>query len=675
MVALSSLGGAGWQFFDANGDPLSGGKLYSYAAGTSTPATTYTSNTGLTANANPIILDSAGRVPNEIWLTNATSYKFVLASSTDVIIWTKDHIPGIFADQILNATSIDYDPPFTGAVTSNYTVADKLSQYASIKDFGAVGDGVTDDSAKFTAANNANTTLVVTEGDYAIASNITMSIPVVMEEGARLIIPSGVTVTFDNGFEAGVYQTFSVSGTGEVVFNWTKLRQGYPEWWGATTGGADCYPAIMACLKACQTTFLHPGDYWVNTTVRMIYQHRWLIGSGSTYNDDPNTVTRLIVNSNSQYGLQVGPDTQPATINSFPQENVVQDLYIVRAAAPLISSACVGLQIQWTLRARIKNVKVAEHMIGIRAFGTVYLRVDDCESVRASAGTGGGTDYWRGFWVDGGASIGAAGGNASIYVYRCSAGCNIAALQTGDSIGFYLDQKFTDAFLDWPETVNCYVGINVTGTAAVGNTYANTDLHINNAIMDQYHHAGIFISNVAESGSVAVNNPYCGPATDARASLWVSNSPAAVTILNGQLVHGGAPNVQPIIIDTSTGVQILGVMVLETGSTYPAVGLSNANNCRIQPTLKNRSVTGQAAVQLTNTCTANYIAPTVMGKASAFTIGIQVVGTSDARNEYNCSAIDSTCINGGSANKLTRNGVQITATGLTGSNLASGVMT
>lgn len=137
MVALSSLGGAGWQFFDANGVPLSGGKLYTYAAGTTTPAVTYTSNTGVTPHANPIILDSAGRVSEEIWLPDAVSYKFILATSTDVVVWTKDYVPGIFADRVLNADEIEYDPPFSGARTSGYTVEDKLAEYLSVLDFGS----------------------------------------------------------------------------------------------------------------------------------------------------------------------------------------------------------------------------------------------------------------------------------------------------------------------------------------------------------------------------------------------------------------------------------------------------------------------------------------------------------------------------------------------------------
>ena len=96
-VNLSPVAGAAAQFFDNSGQVLTGGKLYTYDAGTTTPAPTYTSSSGVTAQPNPIILNAAGRVPDsgEIWLSDSVSYKFVLKDANDVLIGTYDNLVGI----------------------------------------------------------------------------------------------------------------------------------------------------------------------------------------------------------------------------------------------------------------------------------------------------------------------------------------------------------------------------------------------------------------------------------------------------------------------------------------------------------------------------------------------------------------------------------------------------
>lgn len=175
-VNLSALGGAGQQFFDNNGNVLTGGKLYSYASGTTTPKTTYTSISGLTAHANPIVLDSGGRVATgEIWLTANESYKFVLKTSTEVIIATWDNITGVNGTGLAtNADLVEYDPPFTGSVAT--TVQNKLAQYVSVLDFGAVGDGVTNDTAAFASAFSfcisENRNLYIPSGHYICSVTI-----------------------------------------------------------------------------------------------------------------------------------------------------------------------------------------------------------------------------------------------------------------------------------------------------------------------------------------------------------------------------------------------------------------------------------------------------------------------------------------------------------------------
>jgi hypothetical protein len=119
-VNLSPLGGAAAQFFTNTGAVLTGGKLYTYAAGTTTPAVTYTTAAGNVPWTNPIVLDAAGRVPNsgEIWLTVGVSYKFVLKDANDVLIATYDDITGNGAATVAvnftgNGSTVIYSIPGT----------------------------------------------------------------------------------------------------------------------------------------------------------------------------------------------------------------------------------------------------------------------------------------------------------------------------------------------------------------------------------------------------------------------------------------------------------------------------------------------------------------------------------------------------------------------------------
>jgi hypothetical protein len=94
-VYLAPAADARPQFFDSQGNVLAGGFLYWYQAGTTSLQNTYTSSDGLTANANPITLDSAGRHSTGIFLTGGLSYKLVVKDSAGNTIFSQDNIGGI----------------------------------------------------------------------------------------------------------------------------------------------------------------------------------------------------------------------------------------------------------------------------------------------------------------------------------------------------------------------------------------------------------------------------------------------------------------------------------------------------------------------------------------------------------------------------------------------------
>lgn len=110
------------QIFDANGDPLTGGKIETYLAGSSTPAATYVDDTGVTPQSNPIILNSLGYPTlGPIWLTGGVSYKFVIKDANDVTLRTIDDISGV------NDASVSQSEWVTSGFTPTYISATSFS--------------------------------------------------------------------------------------------------------------------------------------------------------------------------------------------------------------------------------------------------------------------------------------------------------------------------------------------------------------------------------------------------------------------------------------------------------------------------------------------------------------------------------------------------------------------
>lgn len=215
-VLLSPLAGAGAQFFNNDGVILAGGKIYTYAAGTNTPQATYTTIAGTIAHNNPIILDASGRVPGgEIWLTSNLAYKLVIKDTNNALIGTYDNLTGVSNVTLpINATQVNYTAPFSGAVQE--TVSAKLAQTVSVKDFGAVGNGVTDDSISIQNAINALSsnggTIFVPTGVYNIGSaDPAISVP----SNIHII---GETGSYRNPSENGKGTEFLYSGTGTAIY-------------------------------------------------------------------------------------------------------------------------------------------------------------------------------------------------------------------------------------------------------------------------------------------------------------------------------------------------------------------------------------------------------------------------------------------------------------------------
>lgn len=93
-------------FTDADGNPLAGGRIYTYEAGSfSVLKTTYNDQDGSVPNSNPIVLNSAGQLPVSIWLEPDQLYNLVLTAPDGVtVIKSFDDVTGV---AIINASTVD----------------------------------------------------------------------------------------------------------------------------------------------------------------------------------------------------------------------------------------------------------------------------------------------------------------------------------------------------------------------------------------------------------------------------------------------------------------------------------------------------------------------------------------------------------------------------------------
>lgn len=107
-----------------------------------------------------------------------------------------------------------------------------------------IANGSTDARAAFAAADlwaqQYGLDLVLSPGTYTIASDLTLTSGLKVPRGAVLKPASGVTVTINGAFDAGLYQVFDTSGGGSV-----EVRNPRPEWWGAAGDGATDDAAPM----------------------------------------------------------------------------------------------------------------------------------------------------------------------------------------------------------------------------------------------------------------------------------------------------------------------------------------------------------------------------------------------------------------------------------------------
>lgn len=553
-------------------------------------------------------------------------------------------------------------------------------------DYGAAGDGVTDDTAAFQSLLSAKKVLVPS-GTYKITGSLTFTGEVEALSGAVLNIASGKTVAFNGGFKAGVYQVFSGSGT--VTFNANTQLFGYPEWWGAVVNGPDCLSALQSAVNALPVVILQRADYFVSGTLKMTTTGSALRGvKGIKSTGGATGMTRIISTSATANVLQVGTDANPGSVNSFIDGLAVSDVELGRSVGCASNGQGIsnptGVLLQYCKNIHLDNVWPTESLIGFCFNGTVDVFVNKCHAFRSVAAASG-TDFWWGYYCNGSASIGLAGGNGSLRFNDSIAEMGGAISSTGagpiTSVGFNADAAFADLWFSGCETSAVQAGWSIAGLG--GNASAslrqkgNDDISIYNCRSDTFGTYGFYITALSEYATVQVEGcsavPGSGTSPTACFAVTGSNGSSSyggtVELINNKATCWPVPATKGFFYQNCSGIVSKNLI---SGSQNP-VYLDTVKQGSIEDSVNTPGGTANAAVYLTGSSRIS-VKPVVNGAANCFGQGINLNSTTNDHCMLDPSAIDPAAVNGGSGNKVVINGTQVTAVGASGTHYVTGVM-
>ena len=120
-------------------------------------------------------------------------------------------------------------------------LAAKASEFISVKDYGAVGDGQTDDTKAFEAAISQGKPLLVSSGSYVVG-DLDITVPLSFLPGAALLAKSGATVSLREQISSPKQHIFQGNGTYTIALtdaeSGEQLKEGHCAWWGVFPGAA-----------------------------------------------------------------------------------------------------------------------------------------------------------------------------------------------------------------------------------------------------------------------------------------------------------------------------------------------------------------------------------------------------------------------------------------------------
>lgn len=204
-----------WQILQ-DGEPVPGALLYTYLSGSSTPQAVYTTSAINVARTNPVEAGADGVFP--IMYLAPVAYRFTLTDADGNVIYpAQDNIYDFAEVQLATAGAstgsalVGFLQSGSGAVAR--TAQAKMRERVNVTDFGAVGDGVADDTAAFNAAlaslSSDGGTIVISPGTYKLTStwDLTSKTNVWVQGSGATCTKLVTTVTTTAGINASTTAT------------------------------------------------------------------------------------------------------------------------------------------------------------------------------------------------------------------------------------------------------------------------------------------------------------------------------------------------------------------------------------------------------------------------------------------------------------------------------------
>ena len=269
------------QFLTDAGDVAAGHKLYTYESGTTNPKATYTTQAGNVENANPIVLDAAGRC--NLWL-GAGEYTFVLKTAADVTVWTRDDVAGV-----PETVSGSYLPLAGGTMTGAIVLPGNGSSALH---------AVPKQQLDAAISNLSSSLTTVIEGAVPVG---TVALWLTGSPPSGWLHMNGQAVsrtTYASLF--ALWGTSFGGGDGSTTFNVPDVRGEFPRFWDASRG-VDSGRAIGSAQEDQIEAHTHDGvlqeaatPYYINLNRIAGESDTWATGNneGDTTGSSGGTETR-----------------------------------------------------------------------------------------------------------------------------------------------------------------------------------------------------------------------------------------------------------------------------------------------------------------------------------------------------------------------------------------------